>query len=385
MSSSSEAVGRNSVGTRGFTRTLVVVVGALLSAAAFIGPAVGQAPGDAAVIAARQKFFGAEHVDPSTGDLPRDEVHLSWVSVATFAAAIDGHVVLLDAYIHKEEDRPNYVPATTQDLIGLRPEAIVIGHGHYDHALRAPEIAAATGATIVGTQGHCDQAIAQAGQPLECVVVFDADSAMGDVTEFDLLPDVCSAAVLHLHSAAEPPDPEHDHTNTVTPIPDPGSVILHPPGTSTTVIAPGDEHGTVLYQFRIGDFTLTYHDSAGPLKENAPEVFDVFRALPRTDVQVGAILGFNQPTNGLRDPAMYIAAIDPQVFVPNHHDFVAEYGSSDDFEGVLLRDLDTYGVDPEVRFLYDPFDYVRPNLLRFDITAPRGADAAGTPCPRGGR
>jgi L-ascorbate metabolism protein UlaG (beta-lactamase superfamily) len=370
-----------------------VVVAVLVALFALATAALGDAPGDprfgpdaeepasAETIAARQRFFGAENVHARTGALPRDEVHVSWVSVTTFAAALDGHVVLFDAYIHKEEDgKRNYVPATTQDLIDLKPEAIYIGHGHYDHALLSGEIAAATGATIVGTRSHCDQAAAQAGAPVPCVVAFEPGAAPGATADVDLLPGVCTTAVLHLHSGAEPPDPEHDHTNVVAPVPDAGRLLLHPPGPSATLVGPGDEGGTVLYQFRIGDFSLVFNDSAGPLKENAPEVYDVFRSMPQTDVQLGAIIGFNNFTNGLRDHAQYVAAFDPQVFVPNHHDFVFEYGAGDEIEEPLRRDFAFYGTDPEVRWLHDPFDYARPNLLRFDVNDDRWAEAGDLPC-----
>jgi hypothetical protein len=379
------------------TRRFAAAAGAsmLLAAAAWLAPGAAAAPATAAaaaapqgetlaaMIAERQRFFGAENVDPRTGALPRDEVHLVWVTVATFAAAIDGHVVLFDAYIHKQEEgKRNYVPATTEDLVALQPEAIFLGHAHYDHGQLTDEIAAATGAKVVGTRGHCEQATTDAGTPLECIVAFEEDAQFGDVAQVDVLPGVCSTAVLHVHSAAEPPDPERDQTNPLLFTPDPGSVLLHPPGPSTTLVGPGAEHGTVLYQLRIGDFTMVMHDSSGPLKEQAPEVLDVFRSLPSTDVQVGALISFNNPTNGLRDPAMYIDAFDPQVFIPNHHDFVAEYGSADDFEPALERELQAYDTNPEIRFLYDPYDYVRPNLLSFEVDAPRWDDAGGTPCPR---
>ena len=116
-----------------------------------------------ATLVARQKFFGAENVDPQTGAVPRGEVHLSWVSVTTFAAALDGHVVLLDTYIHKGEDEENYVPATRQDLIDLQPEYILLGHGHFDHAAGTGEIARATGAVVVGTEQHCNEYVVAAG------------------------------------------------------------------------------------------------------------------------------------------------------------------------------------------------------------------------------
>lgn len=365
---------------------LVALTVGVLSVGFGLGAAAAGAPPEPSLpeetIAARERFFGAENVDPATGAVDAGEVHLSWVSVATFALALDGHVVLLDAYIHKEEDEANYVPATTDDLVALAPDAILIGHGHFDHALEAPRIAAETGAVMFGTADHCAQAAAAAPGPIDCRALFDGASSPGDVSAFDLVDGVCSSAVLHLHSAAEPPDPDHDHTDQVVPIPDPGSVLLHPPG--SLFGTDGDEGGTVLYQLRVRDFTLTWHDSSGPLKENAPEVFDVLAGLPATDVQVGAILGFNQPFNGLRDPAMYIDAIDPTVFVPNHHDFVTEYGSADDYEPALRATLEAYDADPEIRFLYDPYDYVRPNLLSYRLDDARWAGPEGERCGRGG-
>lgn len=363
-------------------RTLFIVALALPALVLLAGlPATGRAGRAAlpsATIEARQRFFGAENVDPETGAVDRGEVHLSWVSVATFAAAMDGRVVLFDTYIHKEEDEPHYVPATTQDLVDLRPEAILLGHGHFDHADRSGDIAAATGATIYGTQQHCAQARAEAGAAIPCVAIFDGGATPGGVATFTLLDDICTTAVLHVHSAAEPPDTEHPPAVFV-PVPDAGSVLLHPPG---KLFDPaGDEGGAVLYQFRMGDFSLVWHDSSGPLKERAPQVFDVLRDLPRTDVQVGAVLGFNQPTNGLRDPAMYVDAIDPAVFIPNHHDFVTEYGSADEYEPAMRAELARFGADPELRWLFDPYDYVRPNLLSFRIDDRRWAGPAGERCP----
>jgi hypothetical protein len=372
----------------------LVAAAALTLGGAAAGFASAPGPGSSAVppdrarealppetVEARQRFFGAENVDSATGAVDAGEVHLSWVSVATFAAAVDGHVLLLDAYIHKEEDRPNYVPATTDDLVALAPEAVLVGHGHFDHALEVPRVAAETGAVVFGTAQHCAQAEAAADGPIDCRSLFDPAAAPGTVASFALADGVCSSALLHLHSAAEPPDPEHDHTNPVVPVPDAGSVLLHPPG--SLFGTDGDEGGTVLYQLRVRDFALTWHDSSGPLEENAPEVFDVLAGLPATDVQVGAILGFNQPFNGLRDPAMYIDALDPQVFVPNHHDFVTEYGSADDYEEPLRATLEDFDTDPEIRFLYDPFDYVRPNLLSFTIEDARWAGPAADRCDAG--
>lgn len=336
------------------------------------------AAGASATVAARQHIFGVANVDAKTGEVRPDRVVLSWLSVATLAASFRGHVVLLDTYIHKRESEPNYVPTTLDELIALEPELIFIGHGHFDHADTAGLIAVETGARVIGTGEHCAQvqaqALAHAGPTasVDCRAVIPAGAAPGTKTTLaGLVGGTCVTALKHLHSAAEPPDPTHDPTNVVIPLPDAGSLLLHPPGPDVLgQTLDGDEGGTVLYQFRVGAFSFTWHDSSGPLKERAPEVFDVLRALPPTDVQAGAVLGFNMMTNGLRDPAMYVDAIDPNLFIPLHHDFVTEYGSADDYEEPMRRELASYGPVPELRWLVDPHDYVRPELMTFHVTDP---------------
>ncbi|HEX8646641.1 MAG TPA: MBL fold metallo-hydrolase [Thermoleophilaceae bacterium] len=358
----------------------------------------------AGTVEARQHFFGAENV-AADGSLPRGRVILSWFSVASFAAAIDGHVVLLDTYIHKGEDRPNYVPTTTDELAALRPEAIFIGHGHYDHASTAGQVAARTGATVIGTPEHCDQTRAQAEAfagrvlPVRCVEAVGRGSAPGaQVRELRPLgDDVCVSVFKHVHSAAEPPDAEHrDPQLLPPPLVDPTLVLVHPPGPSSVpglTNTEGDEGSSLLYQFRVGRFSLVWNDSSGPLRERAPPVFDVMRRLPSTDVQLNAVVGFNNPTNGVRDPVDYLNAIRPKVMYPTHHDFVAEYGAGDDFEQYMRREMARHeglAAATELRWLRDPYDYLRPGLATFNVDDPRWASddparpdgACGCPRPR---
>ena len=137
----------------------------------------------------------------------------------------------------------------------------------------------------------------------------------------------------------------------------------------------GDEGSSVLYQFKVGQFTLTWHDTVGPLRERAPALLGLLRRLPRTDVELGSTLGFNDPTNGQRDPVDYVTALKPQFFYPMHHDFIAEYGVSKGLEGVFRRELAKRAPIPtEIRWLYDPQDYLRPKLMTFDVEAARFAD-----------
>ena len=185
-------------------------------------------------------------------------------------------------------------------------------------------------------------------------------------------------ALKHLHSAAEPPDGENHETSLASPaLPDANQLLLHPPGQGTVagLATSGDEGSSVLYQFKVGQFTLTWHDTVGPLRERAPALLGLLRRLPRTDVELGSTLGFNDPTNGQRDPVDYVTAMRPQFFYPMHHDFIAEYGVSKGLEGVFRRELAKRAPVPtEIRWLYDPQDYLRPKLMTFDVEAARFAD-----------
>jgi hypothetical protein len=97
-----------------FSSAIALLAGATIVAMLPSGMATGTAfAGDrdddhdrgrlpAETIAARQRFFGLDNVDPRTGAIRDDLVILSWTGVSSFAAAFMGHVVFLDAYIARE-------------------------------------------------------------------------------------------------------------------------------------------------------------------------------------------------------------------------------------------------------------------------------------------
>ncbi len=160
----------------------------------------------------------------------------------------------------------------------------------------------------------------------------------------------------------------------MTPLPS-TTQVEHPP-TPQDMLAlvggiPDAEAGTVLYRFRVGDVTLVWNDSAGPLTDKAPEALDALRALGPVDVHVGAIQGFNQFTNGMRDARQYIEAIGAPLFVPGHHDDWAAgiTTKGENYREPLDDELARIPPDrrPQVRFITDPADYVRPDALTFPV------------------
>jgi glyoxylase-like metal-dependent hydrolase (beta-lactamase superfamily II) len=119
-------------------------------------PVLAKSHTSAATIAARQKIFGLDNVDPKSGEVRDDQVIFSWLTNATFAAAVKGHVLLLDTFVTRLEVTPGRTPFVIQDLVDLDPDYLFLGHGHFDHADNAAYIAAKTGAVIFASPETCD-------------------------------------------------------------------------------------------------------------------------------------------------------------------------------------------------------------------------------------
>jgi hypothetical protein len=345
---------------------------AILAALSLAGPATPAPPAE--TIALRRRYFGAENVNPATGALVRDKVILSWFGVTNFAMAIRGQVVLLDAWVPRGGSS-GYVPSSPEELAGLKPAFIFIGHAHFDHAADAVPIAAASGATIVGSAEQCAELRGRMPSlPPPCVEALPPGAPPGTTAPVKVLRGVRARIVKHVHSAARNPDGSDGYHVPVTP--PPSTTQLDHPATPEDMAqlvehAPDAEAGTVLYRFAYGDFSMVWNDSAGPLADDAPDAFKALEALRPVDVQVGAIQGFNQISNGMRDPRMYIEAVHPALFVPAHHDDWAagittkgeNYRAPLDAELQRIPEADR----PQVRFIADPADYVQPQVLTFPV------------------
>jgi hypothetical protein len=340
---------------------------------------------DTRAIALREKLFGTANVDHRTGAVRRGVVILSWTSVMTYAAAIDGHVVLLDAWVARGE-HSGYVPTSAAELAAIKPEYVFIGHSHFDHAADAAQIALESGAKVVGTPEHCDQIRSQAlnewgSDAVRCVVAAPRGAPFAATTKVALWKGIGVTTVKVVHSGAQAPDPS-DRGGLHQPIVPPNdfSVIAdHPPAPADVVhLAEHQvdaENGCLLYQFTVGRFRLAWHDTSGPNRETAPEVYPALRRLPPSSVEVASVQGFGQITNGGRDFRLMVEAVRPKELVPGHHDNWLPGLST---RGELYR---PYVVDelnripakarPVLHWVQDPEDYLRP--LVWDVRDPQWA------------
>lgn len=387
---------------------------------------------DPALIAARQKFFGVENVDARTGTVRRDQVIFSWITNASFAASIEGRIVLLDTFVTRLEVSPGRTPFTIQDLVDLKPEALFIGHGHFDHADNAAYLSRKTGATIYATPETCDNMqldavkIFGAGSTVRCVSITSRGSIPGSelVTIDQLEPVATIRAFKHLHSTntapqdtSFPPVVIHTPDAGVCTVPcnlaDPRDPSLFPKGTplSTVLDISTSRAGqggpiSLYYVFRLRggkEFTFAWHNTTGALREGCalpnnvagtnppvpsqpgqdakgcfgPEVGrrlgNLMEFLGPTDVELGSVVSLGFGINGERDIVDYNSHVKPRIFIPNHVTAVAVESSSLEWKVGYEQQQDAMGVPaedrPELKWLVDPNDYLRP--IAFDVDDPR--------------
>ena len=386
------------------------------------------------MIAARQHIFGIENVDPETGALPDDRVVFSWLSASSFAGAVQGRVFMMDSFLTRMEIERGRTPLTISDITNFNPEAILLGHGHGDHADNAAYISAHTDAVIYATEETCStmdldfQRMAEdpriqnnpdfafpEGASVDCVSVTSFGSVPGtEVFNLPFLePQACVTAFRHLHSNAVDPDPDFPPT-PVQIIVDERDASLFPEGVAqwprraepdyepvddrqfdnrTTRGAPGGPE-SLFFSFLLRDdtnFSFVYHNTAGALKEGKGRGYDgtpedgqriigLLEALGPTDVQLGTAATSNFDNNGLRDLIMYQQAIKPSIYIPNHitTGSRAKEGSSLSVYAGYVDQLDLMGIPsderPRLHWLVDPVDYIKPIVYTTDN--PNWADPA---------
>jgi metallo-beta-lactamase superfamily protein len=372
-------------------------------------------PRSSALVAARSKFFGPENVDQRSGRVSRDLVIFSWITNASFAASVQGRVILLDTFVTRLEVMPGRTPFAIQDLVDLRPEALFIGHGHFDHADNAAYLSKKTGATIYASPETCDNMqldaarLFGAGATVPCISVTSRGSIPGSeiVALRQLEPVATITAFKHLHSTNTAPQdtsfppvvinaPVAGSCATPCNLADPRDASMFPAGMplSTVLNLSTSRAGqggpiSIYYQFKLhgeNRFTFAWHNTTGALKEgcalpnnlpppappNTPsqpgqlangcfdpklgvgqQLANIMESLRPTDVEIGSVVSLGFGINGERDIVTYNQHIAPKVFIPNHVTAVAVESSSLEWKVGYQKVQDAMGV-PEAQ---------RPQLL----------------------
>jgi hypothetical protein len=264
--------------------------------------------------------------------------------------------------------------------------------------------------------------------PVQCIAVVGRGSVPGSQVNTINIPGGHEFGVIvfkHIHSGSVPTDTTFNAV-PVENVGDSREADLYPPGLCVAPFnpnglqgclgvgtaqtpQPGQENLTttgfgnippnnlggsisLFYQFVVCDghhFTFVWHNTTGPLREGvgsdpglpSPAVgahlFQIMDGLPETDVEFGSTVSIGYRTNGVRDPILYQQHLRPQIYVPLHMTDVALVSSSLEFKKAYLATManslptQVEGVNfqPEIRWMVDPNDYLRPMV--FDPTDAR--------------
>jgi hypothetical protein len=356
------------------------------------------------LIRARTLIFGAENVDQRTGQVDHGKVIFSWLTNATLAASIKGHVILLDTFVHRAENVPGRTPFIVEDLVSLSPEAAFLGHGHGDHADNAAWIGGKLGIPIFASAETCDDLkkldipsliatdALPKGTTLDCRDVTSFGSHPGaEMVKIDALEPVASiTAFRHFHSGTAYPETGFPIT-PVKNLADSRDADMYPPGIAHSFRTLGRTGGpiSIYYHFVVRgdhDFTFAWHNTTGdlnhgctidhgvpncwddmfPAEHVSQNVRNAIASLPETDVEFGSFVSLGFATTGMRDPIQNSAVLKPKVYVPIHQTNAALPTSSLYFKVAYLKQLDQIRPEltpeqrPEPRWMVDPDDYLKP-------------------------
>jgi L-ascorbate metabolism protein UlaG (beta-lactamase superfamily) len=220
---------------------------------------------------------------------------LRWLGTASHHIELGGKSILVDPFV----SRPSLSAVALRPLLPNAKEiasytdfpvdAIVCGHSHYDHIMDAPEIAAKTGALLVGSASTCQWGHARGLPESQLRVVPERGTTLqlGDVTiEFI---------------------PSRHGKITFGRVPFPGKVSRVPSG-------PGR-----LWDYKMGGaFGILIRDEHVSIYHNgSADLVDAELEGKRADVLLACLAGRKGTERYLM---RLVDALQPSLIVPSHHD-----------------------------------------------------------------
>jgi L-ascorbate metabolism protein UlaG (beta-lactamase superfamily) len=248
------------------------------------------------------------------GALPRDAHTLvvRWIGYGNFELVYDGHILLLDAYYDRGSLYPS-LGAKASDI--KRADAILVGHGHFDHMSDAASIGARTGATVVGAPVTTEKL---ASQPIDPKQVKTVTGRGGEILKFA---GFTVEPILARHG--EPPadivGPIDAALKQVTPPPTAQELAeqaaIKQRGTSDKRLT---TEGTIAYLITLDDgFRIIYRDSGGRITEQEKAAM---QRAGRVDLGLIAVAASYLNTLTVEQALEHVRLYRPDVYMPAHHD-----------------------------------------------------------------
>jgi L-ascorbate metabolism protein UlaG (beta-lactamase superfamily) len=248
------------------------------------------------------------------GAMPRDPHTLAvrWLGYSNFELAYGGHVLLLDAYYDRGA---MYPPLGFKAADINRADAILIGHGHFDHMSDAASVGARTGALVAGAPVTVEKL---AMQPIDPKQVRTVTGRGGEVLKFEGFT-VDPILARHGEPPADIVGPINAALRQVTKPPTAEEAaeqnVIRERGTSDRrVIA----EGTIAYLIALDDgFRILYRDSGGRITAWEKAAME---RIGRVDVALVAVAASYLSSLTVEQAIEHVRTYRPDVYMPAHHD-----------------------------------------------------------------
>jgi L-ascorbate metabolism protein UlaG (beta-lactamase superfamily) len=248
------------------------------------------------------------------GAAPKDRQTLAirWLGFSNFELAYGGQVILLDAYF----DRGSGFPALGFKAADVtRADAILIGHGHFDHMSDAASVAARTRAVVVGAPLTIDKLRTQSVEPGQLRAVTGRGGETMQFRGITVEPilarhgeppaDVTAAFTKALQAVSPPPSRE----------PSAEQAAIRARGVADARVA---TEGTIAYVITLDNgFRIIYRDSGGRVTDYERAAF---AKGPGADVALLATSAAYLPALTIQQALEYVQTYRPRVYIPAHHD-----------------------------------------------------------------
>jgi L-ascorbate metabolism protein UlaG (beta-lactamase superfamily) len=267
--------------------------------------------------------FAAEPRDPAChaavlastgGEMPKNPRTLAirWTGFSNFELSYNGQIVLLDAYFDRGA---LFAPLGFKAADVKKADAILIGHGHFDHMSDAASVGARTGATVVGAPLTTEKL---ATQPIDAKQVRTVTGKGNEVLQFGAFK---VEPILGRHG--EPPativDPIDGALKRVTTAPTPEQTAelaaIRQRGTQHRRVV---TEGTIAYLITLDNgFRIMYRDSGGRVTDEEKAAME---RVGRVDVALVAVAASYLNTLTVGQALEHMRTYKPDVYMPAHHD-----------------------------------------------------------------
>jgi L-ascorbate metabolism protein UlaG (beta-lactamase superfamily) len=248
------------------------------------------------------------------GALPKNPrtLALRWTGYSNYELVYDGKIILLDAYFDRGS---NFPPLGFKAADVRKADAILIGHGHFDHSSDAASVGVATGATVIGAPVTTEKLLTQSLDPKQVKTVTGRG---GELLQFG---SIKVEPILGQHGEPQANVVEafdralRSTTTPLTPEQIAEQAAIRARGTNDRrVIA----EGTIAYLITLDNgFRIMYRDSAGALTDFEKAAM---ARVGRVDVGIIAVSAtyLNTLTSALARE--HVRTYKPDVYMPAHHD-----------------------------------------------------------------